>query len=235
MDNNLVTWIWARSTEAADLLDGLRRGHAYFGDITSFDGSLDLTTDSGHTMGTVVVTDRASVDVTVSLDGLEIGDRIDLVDGGVVSTTWTASAETFSAEVPVAVTADATQDQVVRLEVYSSVDREKALSNPVAFTRRVPTSGLPPERLGLDLAGIIGTDLVGLTLSQADVVAAPRGRALRLLGSAENGAIELDFAAVGPPSEVLLFGWAGSWTRSGTSVHVEGLEGVGGLLAFFEP
>src|SRR5262249_43344870 len=56
--NNFLSWIYARSPEKADLIEGMRAARVFFGDIVLFDGSVDLVSGRGHRMGRIVVTDR---------------------------------------------------------------------------------------------------------------------------------------------------------------------------------
>lgn len=91
--NNFITWIWAKSPRAVDLIEGLREGRAFLGDPTRFHGSLDLESEEGYPMGRVVRTRRATdaarlrlVDVPEGatlrwiVDGQEAG-RLDLPTG----------------------------------------------------------------------------------------------------------------------------------------------------------
>jgi hypothetical protein len=43
LPNRFVTWIWARSTTAEDLIEGLRERRAYFGNPHLYQGNLDLS------------------------------------------------------------------------------------------------------------------------------------------------------------------------------------------------
>ena len=80
--NNFITWIWARSPQAEDLIDGLRRGRAFLGDPNRFQGTLDLASSGGHHMGRVIYTDRTEEDVRLRLTGVPEGVELRwIVDG----------------------------------------------------------------------------------------------------------------------------------------------------------
>ncbi|MEW6267683.1 MAG: hypothetical protein AB1689_00130, partial [Thermodesulfobacteriota bacterium] len=143
--NNFVSWIYARSPDKADLLDGLRAGRVFFGDLVLFDGTLDLTTARGARMGQIVVTDRASEELTVRLDGLAPGDEVRLLVSGVEVARWTASSPALVATQAVAL--DATRPTVARVEVHAADGAAKVFSNPITFVREEPAG----DRLGARL------------------------------------------------------------------------------------
>jgi hypothetical protein len=60
----LVSWVWARSTKAPDLIDGLRRRRAFFGNPYLYQGKLDLSVgELGMGQAGVVPDDEAGLRV----------------------------------------------------------------------------------------------------------------------------------------------------------------------------
>ena len=142
--NNFLSWIWARSPEKADLLDGLRAGRVFFGDIVLFDGAVDLVTPSGTRMGQIVVRETPSEDVEVRIDGLKSGDSVRLIVSGSEIARWTADGASFRKTQRVAL--DPSHPTVVRVEAYTSDGVAKVLSNPITFLPQMPPAGIPPAR-----------------------------------------------------------------------------------------
>jgi hypothetical protein len=135
-DNTFVSWIWAASMAAADLLEGLRRGRVFFGDIARFDGALDLVTDGGARMGDILVTHRSSQTVTARLEGLVNGDQVSWIVSGAPQATVLAAGPTLQDTQVVVL--DPTRPTLVRLELHSSAGQPKAFSNPLTFVRSTP-------------------------------------------------------------------------------------------------
>jgi hypothetical protein len=72
-----VTRIWSESDEEADLLEGLRRGRAFFADPASFRGDLWLAGPDGAEMGDVLVAgDGRAPELAVRVGGAEEGDLV---------------------------------------------------------------------------------------------------------------------------------------------------------------
>lgn len=145
-DNNFVSWIYARSPSKEDLIEGLRAGRVFFGDIVLFDGTVDLSTARGARMGQIVVTDAPSEDVGVAIDGLEKGDVVRLLASGTEVARWTASGATFRERRHVSL--DPQRATVVRVEAYAADQTAKVLSNPITFLPQMPPGGVPPARDG---------------------------------------------------------------------------------------
>ncbi|HEY8515809.1 MAG TPA: hypothetical protein VIS07_09890 [Candidatus Binatia bacterium] len=146
--NNFVSWIYARSPEKADLLEGLRAGRVFFGDLVLFDGSLDLITKGGARMGQIVVTDAPSEVVQVRIDGLAVGDDVRLIVSGNEAARWSATTPLLVE--PYEVTLDETRPTVVRVEVFTADGKAKVFSNPITFVREPPAG----ERLGARLVDL---------------------------------------------------------------------------------
>ena len=133
--NNFVTWIYARSATKADLIEGLARGRAFFGDITVFDGTISVRTASGASMGDIVTTAALSDWLEIEIVGTQPGDQVRLVRSGEVLEARRADAHRFAYERAVAIS-----DRVTcfRVELYSSELLAKAFSNPICYVREVP-------------------------------------------------------------------------------------------------
>lgn len=143
-ENNFVSWIYARSPGKADLIEGLRAGRVFFGDIVLFDGTVDLSTARGARMGQIVVRDAASEDVTVAIDGLAAGDSVRLIVSGTEVARWSAASSSFRQTQQVAL--DPARPTIVRVEAYAPDDTAKVLSNPITFLRDAPDGGIVPAR-----------------------------------------------------------------------------------------
>lgn len=139
--NTFVSWIWAPSRTADDLLMGLAEGRVFFGDITRFDGTIDLRSPGGFRMGDIVVTSATSMEVTALLTGLTAGDRVSWIVSGVPVATATATGPnlTDTRTIPLAPSAPT----IVRVELRESGGAEQAFSNPIAFVREAPLHALP--------------------------------------------------------------------------------------------
>ncbi len=128
--NNFVTWIWASSKSIPDLVDGLHRGAAYFGDPQLFHGRLQLTTDDGHRMGQVAVGKKASHNVLISIEGLPAGAKVRAVTAGQYSGDFAGAGPTFSRSVAV----DTRSATFFRVEVYTAENKPLVFSNAIYFT-----------------------------------------------------------------------------------------------------
>jgi hypothetical protein len=127
--NNFISWVWARSPSPADIVDGFRRGDVYFGDPVQFKGTLTLTTDDGHRMGSVVLTKKAQHRVNVKIDGLPAGARVRSVIDEQTGPAERATGATFERSVQV----DTSQSAFVRVEAYTADGRPLVFSNPIYF------------------------------------------------------------------------------------------------------
>jgi hypothetical protein len=143
-DNNFLSWIYARSPRKEDLIEGLRAGRVFFGDIVLFNGTVDLTTAHGARMGQIVVGDAPSEQVTVAIDGLGAGDVVRMLASGREIARWTATGKSFTQLQQVAL--DPERPTIVRVEAYAPNQRAKVLSNPITFVRKEPPGGIPRAR-----------------------------------------------------------------------------------------
>jgi hypothetical protein len=127
-----VSWIWAAKPDKKSLIEGLRKGRVFFGDLERFDGELDLVTASGERMGATVQTAGATARVQLIARGLEAGERVVVVESGKRTSTFPAEGAEFERwlelELP------PTGPAFVRFEVQDDTG-PIALSNPIHFLR----------------------------------------------------------------------------------------------------
>ena len=126
--NNFVSWVWARSTSIADIVDGFRRGDVYFGDPVQFNGTLTLTTSDGHRMGSVVVTKKREHQVNARIEGLPSGARVRMVTNGQAGAEE-MPGKMFEKQLRV----DTSSQAFVRVEAYTAEGRPLVFSNPIYF------------------------------------------------------------------------------------------------------
>jgi hypothetical protein len=128
--NNFVSWIWAEKPDKKHLIEGLRRGRVFFGDLERFDGELDLVTEAGERMGATAYPAESRVRVELIARGLKVGQQIVVVESGQRTSTYPAEGPEFRRwhdhELP------ALGRSLVRFEVHDA-SGPIALSNPIHF------------------------------------------------------------------------------------------------------
>lgn len=134
--NNFISWVYAQEPTKAALIEGLRAGRVFFGDLVLFDGDLDLVTDTGQRMGAEVETDRDELKVRLMARGLRGGERVQVVLGGEVVRTFSVTGPSFHRSITVA---PGERGTFVRFEIYDAEDRAVAFSNPIYFLRPYPS------------------------------------------------------------------------------------------------
>jgi hypothetical protein len=149
--NNLLSWVYADSTDKRDLIAGMGAGRVFFGDIAKFDGTIDLTTDAGFRMGQIVVTNRARDRVHVEIAGASKGDTLRLIRSG-----------ERMAEIPIPddgdfrhsanIQLDASKVTTVRAELCGRPSACFLYSNPITYVRQRPDRDPPRGRLVIDTA-----------------------------------------------------------------------------------
>lgn len=144
--NNFVTWVAAGALDESELLWGLRRGAAWFGDPSWFpDGEVKVSVDvmeRGAQQGEVVVGSLAPVTVRFRASHLNAGWVVQAIDDGEAVATATAVADgPFEWAVPV----DPRGGSVLRFEVKLADGDGILFSNPVYFVE--DSNGVPAERL----------------------------------------------------------------------------------------
>ncbi|MEE4184861.1 MAG: hypothetical protein V2J12_03725, partial [Gammaproteobacteria bacterium] len=80
LPNPFSTWVLAVADERAALLDGLRAGHAYFGNQFLWDGRFGFSVGQAQ-MGETLLTTRSTTELTYTLDPLPTDARVYLVQG----------------------------------------------------------------------------------------------------------------------------------------------------------
>lgn len=255
--NNFVTWIYADSTEKVDLLRGLRRGRAFFGDPGLFRfGSISLATDHAYDLGDIVVTDRSSVTVNITVENVAPDSIIRVIVNGDLARSYTADSTHFEASETLDVAYPL--GSFLRLEIhdaggcqrstappccshgaahehaghgsdtYRAAFCETAFSNPICFTPTVPTHGLPRERVQVDMGGVFSHTISNFTVADVALESNGLSDTLRISGDAADGRIVLDFSerATCAPS-VALSGLTGDYSFADNLLTISGLTGAG--------
>ena len=78
-----ITSAWAASTEEPELLDALSGGRVWFSDPAGWRGAMDISTGGLGAMGGVLVTQDATVPMTVSAAELPVDSTLELITGEV--------------------------------------------------------------------------------------------------------------------------------------------------------
>jgi hypothetical protein len=133
--NNFVSWIWAAKPDKQHLIEGLRAGRVFFGDIERFDGELDLATEDGERMGAKVRTDASRARVELIARGLASGQRVVVVESGKRTRTIPVEGREFRGWHVIELSREG--PALVRFEVHDETG-PIALSSPIHF--------LPAER-----------------------------------------------------------------------------------------
>lgn len=223
--NNFVSWILAPSPRAEDLVEGLRGGRVFFGDIERFDGTLDLVTDRGHRMGRTVVTDRDEVVVAVEIRDLAEDARIAVIESGATARELPAPAGAFSAEH--ALRLPATGPALVRVEARDARGQAFLIGNPIHFLREVPAEGLPAATAAADVGGLHTTRMRGVRLLGWTSERTPEG-ALRARIRLEGSDGELELAGFdAQPAVAFEAGLSGGKSWSGEKLRLTALRGTG--------
>jgi hypothetical protein len=223
--NNFVTWILAQSDERPDLLAGLARGRAWFGDPTRYDGTLDLTTARGFRMGQIVLTDREAVVVEVSLTGLEARDEVRVVEPSGPVAMLEANGAQLRREHPVQALPG-----FVRVELLGDDGEPRVLSNPIHFLREAPQGGIPPARAALDVGGVRSFSCRGFTLTGARAETIEGAPAVRIEGLGSGGELHLDLPLELTSARVDFEGLEGDFIDQGGNLVLTSLEGRGSIL-----
>jgi len=156
--NRFYSTTWAASTAEPDLLDSLRAGRVFVGELGGFDGHLDVGVE-GNPMGSVSVLPGAgSRELTVTGIDLPTGSTVEVVRGPVDYSDSVDPGTTVVQTLPAAafgtgqatVGIDASTSCFVRINVVSSTGRRVAFSNPVVLLQSEPPSPVPDWRRGPD-------------------------------------------------------------------------------------
>jgi len=219
--NNFISWIYAPSTDKADLIEGLRAGRVFFGDLTVFDGALDILSDRGFVMGQVVLCDRDEVELTLLVRGAQRNMTLHVIENGqqVDSRPIDGPEQRHTMQLA------ASGPSFVRTELHTArKDIPKVFTNALHFVREAPATGIPAARAGLDFAGLVVVRFEGFDLLGAQ--REPDGSVL-LRGTAENGRFRVDTTRFGPLSDVRLEGLQGTSEIVEGGLQLSGLAGTG--------
>ncbi len=125
--NNFVSWIYAESMDRADILQGLRRGHVYFGDPGLFTfGSISLNTDHRFDMGDIVVTDRTEMTVNISVTGTLPGDEVRVIVDGEPWSSYSADGFFFDTQETIPI--QYPLGSFLRVEIYDASGCQRSSS-----------------------------------------------------------------------------------------------------------
>lgn len=155
--NRFLTWAWALSSVETDLIQALRAGRIYTGDMALFAGSLDLLVDGCCPMGSVSVSPLPERSLVITATGMPAGGSLRVVQGFVdyagpgqpapnTVTVATLPAAAFTTGTTT-VNIDNSRSSFVRTEVRDGSGKVIALSNPVWLFTSAPGSDVPPSRL----------------------------------------------------------------------------------------
>ncbi len=216
-ENNFATWFWASELSETALIQSMVSGRAFFGDPYAFQGTVDLATGEGFPMGRVLVTDRDSHGVLVSVEGVGDSAEVRLLQGEietsgdmVTTVNWirdelldgTIESGTFSDSV----TVETELSSFVRIEAKSGTGGPGSLwaySNPIHFLREIPSAGLRVPRVGGTLGPIVIRSASAFVLKSASFDSATVSLTL---GGDEapfgTGSFAIDCGILGEPSTV---------------------------------
>jgi len=231
--NNFVTWIYTDQPSLAaldrgDLLAGLKGSRCYFGDPGLFQGTVDLDAGREQRMGKIVLTNKNSADITCTMEGVMVGDTMDIIRDGEVVQTVNAIATDISENTTVELFPDS--PTTVRTALYRNTGLEKVFSSHLTFIREIPSRGVTAERIAFDTGDFYSFEASGLHVSQATITETPDGPELMVSYTADAGSITFE-----PNDNVSLHGQvtqtSGSYQRqaNGQSLLLDSLNGEGVL------
>lgn len=223
--NNFVSWIYAATPNKPDLLDGLRRGRVYFGDISLFDGKLDLKTKSGFVMGQIVITDKSHETIAVNIDGLVAGDAVYAVVNGERRDRFAVAGSFFSDTIGI----DLAGNTCARVEAYSGNRgyNEKVFSNSICFVRQLPDAGITAARAALDVAGFTSELIDNFTITGFTGHVGMKSSSIVVEGHAEDGSLVLNSPVGTSIVDVSFDGLKGLWTQADSRIILWNLYGTG--------
>ena len=154
--NRFYTTTWSASTSEADLLDSLRAGRVFVGELGGFNGHLDVEVE-GNPMGSVSVMPGSTTrELTVTALDLPTGAKVEVVRGAVdysnsvdpANTVVQTLADSAFVDGKANVGIDTSTSCFVRLNVVTSAGRRVGFSNPVMLLQDEPSSPVPDARRG---------------------------------------------------------------------------------------
>lgn len=218
--NNFVSWIYAPSTDKADLIEGMRAGRVFFGDLTLFDGALDLLSDRGFAMGQIVLTDRDAVEVTIRAEDARLNQSLHVIRNGRHMDTLFVEGTEYTHILSIT----ALEPTSMRVELHDRHDRPRVFTNHLHFVRQAPPAGIPAARAGLDFAGLVVVRFEGFDLLGAE---RDESGAVLLRGLADGGSFTLDTSRFEGTPAVELQDLEGTWEAGEGTVVFSDLSGSG--------
>ncbi|HWG98202.1 MAG TPA: hypothetical protein VNV66_02515 [Pilimelia sp.] len=155
-EENRLTYVWAPSTDKADLVAALRRGSAWFVDPARYRGALDIRVGAASAMGAVAVAGVTAVPVELLATDLPRGATLEIVSGLAdrAGTRRLAPSATVTA-VPATELrrgryrfrwTPAAAGGYLRLQVRTKDRAVVAVGNPLWVLRKKPPYPVPAER-----------------------------------------------------------------------------------------
>ena len=218
--NDFVSWLWAEAPAKPELIEALRCGRVFFGDIGRFDGSLDLRTASGASMGDELFTDRDAVVLAVRLEGVREPSTLRFVRDGVVVRDVPLEAGDSAVEHE---TAPSRANETWRVEVHDREGTGYLFSNPVHLLRTPSGRRARPARTRIDVAGLRSISLDGPELES---IRADEDE-VRLTGRWRRGTLILDLTDFDGEGTVRWEGVRGTARREGATLELSDVRGSG--------
>lgn len=129
--HHMVTWIEAASPNQDDLLEGMRRCRAFFGDLSRFDGVLDLRLGAVP-MGGVYPSHPGAAPLQIIADSLPAGAQVKLVQYRWIAARDLSPIVDHQVVDPAhPVMVDVSQPSILRVEAWSADNQPLALSNHI--------------------------------------------------------------------------------------------------------
>jgi hypothetical protein len=138
-EEHFVSHVWSPSKSRADLLRALSAGAAWFTDLVSFRGVLDLRVAGVSYMGAVLV-GTSAVKVDVSATKLPKGAKLEIVTGQLGTGLTPSTKVTTGRQTTVR------PGTYVRTQVRLKNGKIAGVSNPLWLLEKAPAAPIPPAR-----------------------------------------------------------------------------------------
>ncbi|MBK8845028.1 MAG: T9SS type A sorting domain-containing protein [Bacteroidetes bacterium] len=137
--NRYSSWVWATDSSALSLIEGIKSGKMYFGDLMRFKGRFMFYVDSFE-MGKRIPAVNDSGKVSIVMDSILLNSKFRLTQGLLndnIQVTYLHNRTLFNINNPPFL--DFTQPCFVRVEVTDANGKPYLFSNPVVFTEGTET------------------------------------------------------------------------------------------------